>query len=71
MTAREQIVGLIGGQNFDGGLRQIAERVADRILALHAHELAEQIRQAPFSEHLLQGHQQCAAASIIDLEATP
>ncbi|MFD4234285.1 hypothetical protein [Streptomyces sp. NPDC058542] len=40
--ARDQIVGLIAGS--DERIRPIAERVADSILAKHAHELAEQIR---------------------------
>ncbi|MFJ3084457.1 hypothetical protein ACIPJG_32535 [Streptomyces halstedii] len=40
--ARSQIVGLIAGS--DDIIRPIAERVADSILAVHAHELAEKIR---------------------------
>ncbi|GGY88736.1 hypothetical protein GCM10010327_19330 [Streptomyces nitrosporeus] len=44
ISAREKIIGLIGGQDPDGGLRRLAEEVADKILADHAHELAERIR---------------------------
>jgi hypothetical protein len=44
VSAREKIIGLIGGQSPASPIRGIAERVADEILAEYAHELAEQIR---------------------------
>jgi hypothetical protein len=41
MSAREQIIGLMAGAGADGSLRERCEAVADRILEIHAHELAE------------------------------
>ena len=43
-SAREQIIGLLGGGSPANGLREIAERVADEILSNHARELAGKIR---------------------------
>jgi hypothetical protein len=46
VSAREKVIGMMAGTDSDGELRRIAERMADEILAEHAHELAELIRWA-------------------------
>ncbi|MCY0926241.1 hypothetical protein OTB20_08480 [Streptomyces sp. H27-H1] len=43
MSAREKIIGMMAGDS-EGSLRVVAGRVADEILAEHAHELASRIR---------------------------
>lgn len=42
-TARQLIIGMIAGDGSGTGLHNIAEKVADEILAKHAEELASQI----------------------------
>ena len=42
-TAREAIIGLMGGTEQDTRLYQVAGRVADEILARHVRELTDKI----------------------------
>lgn len=69
MNALERLTAFLcarpGTENMDEWHADWAKALLDQ----HAHELADQIRKAPFEPHLLQRHQRYAAARIIDPEA--
>lgn len=64
MGAREELIAWIG----DSVSRRRAEQVADGVLAQHARELAEKIRNSPELRDLTDDHMSdCnAAADLID-----
>lgn len=63
MSARDDLIFIFGRQ----ASLAISERRADEILAKHAHELAEKIRNA-CPHYSMHGECWCDGAYLIDLE---
>lgn len=63
MDARKRISAALQASVFGP---EHAEDLARELYDFVAHELAEEIRNAPFEPHLLQRHQRYRAAAIID-----